>query len=618
MADGYIKNLIHQWNFADTTLSETERLTDSVGGVVAKLGYNAELQNAGIYLSYGNADYMKAYVLMEEVFVRGRRVEIDVAEFKGNWDSGQHGRFLMFDDSTDSFDEGLIYNYSTRLWSFYNRDDGWDNGFAGIGKNDFSGKTVAIDVTEDGKTSLYIDDELTGVSSNEMPEEKRNLILGSDSRAATGVTISAIRVYSLVEGEFYTVRFLDKDGLDVISVQTVEKGGSAIPPTPPVYEGFIFIGWSTSFSNVQEDITVYPRYREIPPHPTLNFYERTDTGASGELKKSYAGVNACSITQKLDGECTIDFMLMTKQTEGVVSVKDRLEVEGLVFYITEIKKQISNGICYTQMTGEHISYILNDEEYKVTAFDRIATPTEILRDLLQGTPFTVGTVDFTENVTLMINQTATRRACLMQLIALLGGEIEYNGYTIGIRRHLGTERKVDIMRTSMVQDISYSYNVSEQTTNYTLSLYQKGKLNLGDELKLYFKPLSIDAENRIVGITWNPFNYKEVSITVGQYIPTLNDSLYELVTDVSDIRQSTAKYTVEFGEMIGNGSFYFTRPYKDRPYFHVHTDDGSEPTVTLNKKGGDDFASYVGATITGVESSTVTLIVFYCTVPSEE
>lgn len=58
---------------------------------------------------------------------------------------------------------------------------------------------------------------------------------------------------------------------------------------------------------------------------------------------------------------------------------------------------------------------------------------------------------------------------------------------------------------------------------------------------------------------WNPFNYREVSVTVGQCIPTLNDSLYQLVNEVEDIRESTAKYTVEFGEIIGNGTFYFTR-----------------------------------------------------------
>ena len=176
----------------------------------------------------------------------------------------------------------------------------------------------------------------------------------------------------------------------------------------------------------------------------------------------------------------------------------------------------------------------------------------------------------------------------------------------------------ELAMAGLMQDISYSYNVSDNTTNYTLSLYQKGHLEMGDELSLKFAPLGIDTESRVVGMDWNPFNYREVSITVGQYIPTLNDSLYQLVNEVEDIRESTAKYTVEFGEMIGNGTFYFTRAYNDRPYFHIHTDDGSEGIVTLNRKDGSAFSSYVGATLTGVKSTTVTLLVFYCTVPDVE
>ena len=116
---------------------------------------------------------------------------------------------------------------------------------------------------------------------------------------------------------------------------------------------------------------------------------------------------------------------------------------------------------------------------------------------------------------------------------------------------------------------------------------------------------------------WNPFNYKEVSITVGAYLPTINDSLYGFQSTVEDIREATAKYTVEFGEMVGNGTFYFTRPYRDRPYFHIHTSDGSSGTVTLNRSGGTEFGSYVGAALAGVNPDTATLLVFYCTVPDE-
>lgn len=428
---------------------------------------------------------------------------------------------------------------------------------------------------------------------------------------------SDLSIHPLYSDQIFTVRFLNKDATDVWSSQQVIYGGNAVPPTPLKYEGFIYIGWNSSFTRITEDKTIRPMYREIPEHPTLNFYAKNDDGSSGVLKKSYSMVNECSIVQKLSGECTISVKLLTRQTEGIVSIHDRLEVDGLVFYITELKKNISSGMCYTEMNGEHISYILNDDTYKVTAYEKQGTPKEILQELLSGTPFNVGEVDSTKEITLRVNKEATRRACVMQLVALVNGEIEYYGYTIGIRAHTGSKTVVDVMKTSLVQDLSYTYNVSEDTTNYSLSLYQKGKLELGDEIRIKFAQLGIDTESRIVGMDWNPFNYKDASITVGQYIPTLNDSLYDLINEVSDIRESTAKYTVEFGEMIGNGTFYFTRAYSDRPYFHIHTSDGASPTVTLNRKSGSAFGAYVGATLTGANSKTVTLLVFYCTVPDD-
>ena len=63
---------------------------------------------------------------------------------------------------------------------------------------------------------------------------------------------------------------------------------------------------------------------------------------------------------------------------------------------------------------------------------------------------------------------------------------------------------------------------------------------------------------------------------------------------------------------------YFTRAYRDRPYFHIHTDDSSEGTVTLLRRGGSEFDAYIGATLSDVTAATVTLLVFYCTVPVDE
>ena len=135
MAEVYKKTLIHEWDFLGEERTEDERLTDTVGGVKAKLGYNASLQPEGIYLSYGDANYMKAYALMENVVGRGCLLEVDVASFKGNWDSDQHGRFIMMDDSSTSFDEGLVFNATKQLWCFNDSTYGWDEGFAGLDKN---------------------------------------------------------------------------------------------------------------------------------------------------------------------------------------------------------------------------------------------------------------------------------------------------------------------------------------------------------------------------------------------------------------------------------------------------------------------------------------------------
>ena len=426
-----------------------------------------------------------------------------------------------------------------------------------------------------------------------------------------------LTVNAVYSANYYTVSFMNKTGTTVRSQQQIAYGGDAFPPAPEKVSGFTFIGWSASFRYITEDKTISPVYREIPPNPRLSIYTQNADGSCGSLVKTYSAVNDCSISQKLSGECSLDVKLVTKQTEGFVEAGRLAEVEGLIFTITEVKKNISSGICYTQFSGDHVSYLLNNEEYEVDAFDMTDTPTDILRTLLTDTPFTVGDVDPVAEVTLRVNNNSTRRACLMQLLALCDGEIEYEGYSIGIRSHVGEETPIEIMQTSLVQDISFSNNATENVTNYTLSLYQKGSLTIGDELHIVFSKLGINAYSRIVGMDWNPFNYKEVSITVGQYIPTINETLYQLETTVEDIRQTTAKYTVEFGEMVGNGSFFFTRSYLDRPLFHLHCDDDSDPTVTLLREGGSVFGAYIGAQLSGVSTETVTLLVFYCTVPDE-
>jgi len=57
----------------------------------------------------------------------------------------------------------------------------------------------------------------------------------------------------------YTVTFVDKDGFP-LKTQVVEVGASAKAPEAPEVEGYTFTGWSTTFNNVQSDLTVTAQY----------------------------------------------------------------------------------------------------------------------------------------------------------------------------------------------------------------------------------------------------------------------------------------------------------------------------------------------------------------------
>ena len=63
--------------------------------------------------------------------------------------------------------------------------------------------------------------------------------------------------------ETFTVTFVDYDGT-VLKTETVESGMSATAPAEPTREGYTFIGWSESYTNVTSDLIITAQYNEPP------------------------------------------------------------------------------------------------------------------------------------------------------------------------------------------------------------------------------------------------------------------------------------------------------------------------------------------------------------------
>ena len=405
-----------------------------------------------------------------------------------------------------------------------------------------NGQITGITVSPPNQLEYYTDSEFNAsgmivkavLSDGSEIEVADYQISGFDSGSVGNRTITvAYREFTaefevvILARDGLRVLFLDSDQNTVLKEQYVQPGESASAPVPPAHRGLYFFAWSVSFSCIEEDTAIHAIYRPIRNYTSAVIYDIELK--VGEIRK----VTDAQISQKLNGECTFELSTLTSLADFVRSGY-RVEMNGLVFNITEVEKSIQNGVCITTIKGEHISYILIQEQYKIEKFSYTGSPTRCLARLLSGTPFSIGTVDFDDTVSLKINQTATRREAVMQLTAICGGEIEYNNYTIGIRRHIGNENVVRLMDKENVSDIGVSVDARNGTESYSISLFKKIQISLGDEIQIVFRPFDIDVRKRIAEITCNPFNSRSVSITVGDYKATISDTLYKASSGNTD------------------------------------------------------------------------------------
>ena len=341
-------------------------------------------------------------------------------------------------------------------------------------------------------------------------------------QAATTVTALYERIIV-----YHTVTFLDYNGT-VLKTEQVEDGYAAMPPLPPMRTGYIFDHWDNDFSEVTADLAVTAVYRAELEHTVIKIYS-----SSYALVQTVDRVLSATYRDSLDGELTFDFSTLAGRGNSI-QVGGIAEYEGCYFNIVRVAKTISSGLMTVAVTCEHISYVLNDDRYKINAFDFTGPPSAGLARLLSGTQFVVGSVDFTAQVTMKINTEVTRREALMQFIAILGGEIEYDGHYINVRRHRGNTTVKQLMESKNVTDVSVTYDSRAATASYDIAFHKIADCEVGDEVRIVFSPLGVNTTTRIIAMEYNPFYRYSIRVEVGDYKPTINDSLYRIEKTTSD------------------------------------------------------------------------------------
>lgn len=212
-----------------------------------------------------------------------------------------------------------------------------------------------------------------------------------------------------------------------------------------------------------------------------------------------------------------------------------VEFENDYFNIAYYSKNINeDGTATIQVECEHVSYELNDSAYDTDNFAYTGTPTEVLTDILAGTDFTVGTIEFTESITYSAQEKKSRRQMLMEFVSLLGGEVVFNKYEVSILARRGSTDLQILTTGKNIKIISKIYNGRENpaTVAYTCTPIQlpDKEIAIGDDVLLIQSDLGIEDTLRVVSIGYNPDDETETEIEISNAVKSLEDQIYRIQT----------------------------------------------------------------------------------------
>ena len=298
------------------------------------------------------------------------------------------------------------------------------------------------------------------------------------------------------------------------------------------------------------------------------------------------------ITEELNREFTLSFqVIIDNDKSDYVNYQNIIENSDNYFNIVYTKDNHNADDTLTiDVECEHVSYDLIGDENNpadsmiVDYYADVGTPTQLLTNLLAGTNFTVGAVEFSALTTLAINEKVSKRGILLILAAQLGGELKFNKYEIslllrrGADSGLGFRYRRNLVSMSRITDnrnrvagfpvVTYDTDVAE--LEFAQGHGADDHYELGDTVYLFDSQLGIiDLPVRIIKESHNPVQRMKGNVTIsntaGAFIKDINDI-------VVGLQQNTvAKDALYYGARIGpeNGFESIRSDKKARAYFNA-------------------------------------------------
>lgn len=263
----------------------------------------------------------------------------------------------------------------------------------------------------------------------------------------------------------------------------------------------------------------------------------------GNLKKLGVVKNCISSTcrEELNGENTLDFeAILDSKLSDLLDENSIFEVDDDYFDTAVFKKIANDDGTYTvEDEAEHISYRLNNPDYDVEYFTEDGTPEYILGKILEGTGFTIGTIEFDSVITYSAQEAKSRRQLLMEFVAYLKGEVKFHKFEVSILQRRGRVGVRPLIKDKDVKVLSKSVNKREKDAdgNPVVS-YEITPINsdgtpyeLGDNVRLIQRKLEINEDLRVVTVTYDPYNKQDVEYIFSNYENGLESAIFRINRD---------------------------------------------------------------------------------------
>lgn len=124
------------------------------------------------------------------------------------------------------------------------------------------------------ENGAIIEEQMVGHGENatppQMPNQEGYQFVGWD-KSYTNIT-NDIVIKAIYKPAKYKVIFYDYD-YTVLKSDSVLYGNNAIPPKDPIRHGYIFIGWDKDYSNVKSDLNIIAQYEQDIIYYTVTFLD---------------------------------------------------------------------------------------------------------------------------------------------------------------------------------------------------------------------------------------------------------------------------------------------------------------------------------------------------------